>query len=229
MKYKKILLSLALVFILTACNSGSSLEAEDIVCYYENNVYIDVDDNGISIGSIWYIPDDAQMNSVKIFFGDVNDTDKTPNKKVKVYEDESYNMFLVCNYELYAKADYTFPDYRNGDEIEKIIISSDECQGYFDTNCVSIVDESDIDAINQLLISASNASYSEESFCEEKAGTEEDYFIGIKYKNFSAVYSYGYVSPNTENKLGLCCTENSYGNNLYCIDEQTLNLLNKYI
>lgn len=216
---------LLFILVFAGCNMEDS-EDINIKLYYNNKVYNTIDDKGRSINSSWII-NNSDTEKVKVRLGSEKEQDKFADKNAFIFKDKALNMFILYNDILYCEEDYSFPDYRSNSEITEIILTPNQNTGFFDKDCIVITNPQDIEIIKKYLQNAGESNQPEDSFSKEKPQTE-DYDIGIVFSDFPAVFYYGYISIDYNNKYGIYCADLNRDNYIYTIDNELLNTLGKY-
>lgn len=217
--------SLIILLILSSCSS-STVTPDNLKIYYNDKVYDCYDNSKRYAESSWEIYG-SETKKIDAYLGCETDTDKTPNITAEVFTDPKLNMFMRFDDTLYCDENYQFPDYRNGSEIEKIIITPNNETDFLDPKCAVITDSRDIKVIQDFLIKSSNHdNYSGNQTPEKPQTNDSD--VGIVYKNFPAIFYCGYISINSNGEYGFYCSDVNSQNYLFNINPEIVKVLDKY-
>lgn len=229
---KKIILTIfsLLVFciIFSSCSMNNNQANEvNIQLEYNNKTYLNTDNQGRIIKSYWlidetYTGETENVKAIQSYNGSKS------NITVKRLKNESLNMFLFDDDFMYCEENFNFPDYRKNAGIDKIIIIPNANTFPDEKNSITIDNKEDIRIILKTLVLASDFdNYKNNSASEQPQSNDSE--IRIVYSDCPAVFYYGYISINQDNDFGLYCADVECANYLYTLDENTLNVLAKYL
>ncbi len=193
-----ILSIITMLFSLVGCEGQVGIVYDDPVLIYNGEHYKDTDEEGRMVDVSWTIPEDTLTKEVKVFYGEKNAEDQSPNEVGKVFESKDLDGWLfvgeigVEEPGLYIKEDLVLPDYREDAEIEAIILC-------VNSKRIVIDDPNEIDTLKKDLISASVKARNHN---ERSSDFTRFYSIELKYKDCGALFWYGELE---EDKDGNWC------------------------
>ena len=187
---------------------------DEFVFEYDDKQFGKEDSSGVMADAAWLLPPESKTKTVDAYFGDPNQTKKSPNSEACLYDAPGLSMFLFSEYTwisgeptLYCDLNYDFPNYRDPSSIEAIYITAfddadfygyDTYEGFLSETSKTITNQQDIKLFASLMERAETAAMawpdSKEEAIQEinvDGGTLAVAYIAVKYKGIDALYYYG--------------------------------------
>ena len=221
------IISLSLSFLMLICFCGCeaelTVEFDDPILEYKGNRYVDIDDEGRNLNVAWRIPDNTPSKEVNIFYGEKSEKDKTPNETGKAFKSEELNGWLLVedlgveDFKLYRRENLELPDYRDGDEIEKVVIS-------VLTKTIEIEDPKEIEVLSESFVSAAIKANNHNKRSDKLA---EFYRVELKYKGCGALFGYGELVEDADENWCLIAYDLN-DDLIYQVDNAAAEILEKH-